>query len=349
MKAPSPPDPQQTAQTQQSLNNSTAVTQYLLNATNQVTPTGSLTYNQTGQNFVPSDTGSTYYYDPATGQYHSSLPTKDVTSSGGGHWVTSGSAGHNGPGQTRTWVPDSSTSQQSYTPDGWQTVKGSLVPQMTATQTLTPDQQQILDNQEEMEKRLTALGITQSDRLSQLLSQPFSLDNDAVESRLMQLGKERLDPQLAQRRQSTEQDLYNRGVRSGSDAYNQSMNTLNQGENDAYNQLLLTGRQEAVQEALTQRNQPINEILALAGASQVQQPNFVSTPGTQVSGVDYTGLVNQQYNAQQQAYQSGMSGLFGLGSAAIGGWAMSDERLKTDKEKVGETDDGIGIYKYRFK
>ena len=45
-----------------------------------------------------------------------------------------------------------------------------------------------------------------------------------------------------------------------------------------------------------------------------------------------------------------MGGLFGLGSAALGGWAASDERLKEDIEKVGETPiEGVNAYSFRYK
>lgn len=276
MKAPSAPDPAKTAAAQGQMNKETAIAQYGLNATNQVTPYGNLSYSQIG------------------------------------NWA-----------------------------DG--------TPRYQATQTLSPDQQNILDSSERLTQNLTNLGVSQSERLGGLLSTPFDISNEATESRLMELGRKRLDPALQQRRTSTEQDLYNRGVRPGTEAYDRAMNTVNQGENDAYNELLLGGRSQAVQEALMQRTQPINEILALASGGQVQNPNFVNTPGSQISPPDYQGAVNQKYQSELAQYQSGMSGLFGLGSAAIGGWAMSDERLKTDKERVGETDDGIGVYKYRFK
>lgn len=281
MKAPSPPDPKETAAAQGQMNKETAIAQYGLNATNQVTPYGNLTYNQIGK-----------------------------------------------------WS------------DG--------TPRYQATQTLSPDQQKLLDAQEQLGINLGNLGVAQSGRLNSLLSKPFDLSNEATESRLMELGRKRLDPLLADRRASTEQDLYNRGVRPGSTAYDRGMTAVTEGENDAYNQLLLQGRQQAVQEALTQRTQPINEILALAGGPQVTQPNFVNTPGSQISPPDYQGAVNQKYQADLANYQSGMSGLFGIGSAALGGWAtggfkFSDERLKTDKHKVGETGDGIGVYSYRYK
>ncbi len=276
MKAPKAPDPYETANAQAGMNRDTAITQYGLNATNQYTPTGSLTYNQMG-----------------------------------------------------TWA------------DG--------TPHFAAHQTLTPAQQQLLTGQETLGNRLLGIGNSQATRLQGLLSRPFDGSNAATESRLMELGRKRLDPVLAQRSASQEQDLFNRGVRPGSEAYVNARTADTQGQNDAYNQLLLQGHNQAYQEGLTNRNQPINEILALMGGGQVQQPNFVNTPGSQVSPVDYTGLVNQKYQADMANYQSGMGGLFGLGSTLLKAIPFSsDRRLKRDIERIGTLGNGLPWYRFRY-
>jgi hypothetical protein len=126
------------------------------------------------------------------------------------------------------------------------------------------------------------------------------------------------------------------------------MMNFEQQRNDAYNSLALSGRGQAFNEALTERNQPLNEISALLSGSQVQQPNFVSTPQTGVGGVDYTGLVNNAYNAEVANYQAGMGGLFGLGAAGLGMFSFSDRRLKINVRRVGRTDDGVPIYTYQY-
>src|SRR5690606_24601367 len=79
-------------------------------------------------------------------------------------------------------------------------------------------------------------------------------------------------------------------------------------------------------------------------------------PQTGVAGVDYTGLVNQQYQSQLSQANAGMGGLFGLGGALLGaagnaggfGALFSDERLKRDIRRVGTTDGGTPIYAYRY-
>jgi len=255
MKAPAAPDPKETAAAQGQMNKETAIAQYGLNATNQKTPWGSLTYSQIGK-----------------------------------------------------WS------------DG--------TPRYQAEQTLDPSIQNVVNSSID------------------LINKPFDMSNEATESRLMELGRSRLDPMLERRRASAEQDAYNRGVRPGSEAYRNMMEGVTQGENDAYNQLLLSGRQQAVNEAQMERSIPLNEAIALMTGGQ---SGYINTPGAQVAPVDYTGLVNQKYQGELAQYQAGMSGMFGLGSALLGGWAMSDERLKTDKEKIGETDDGLGVYSFRYK
>ena len=93
-------------------------------------------------------------------------------------------------------------------------------------------------------------------------------------------------------------------------------------------------RGQYLNELYAERNQPLNEIGALLSGSQVQNPNFVSTPTTGVNGVDYTGLVNQQYQSELANSQSAMGGLFGLLSSGVG-LLKSDRRLKRDIERIG--------------
>lgn len=200
------------------------------------------------------------------------------------------------------------------------------VPQFTATQSLSPQGQLIHDADNKASLNMSNLAADQSARLGTLLGTPVDLSNSATEGRLMELGRARLDPALAQRRDALQTQLSNQGIKLGSEAYDRAMQQDTNGANDAYNQLLLSGRGQSVQEALTQRNQPINEITALLSGSQVSQPNFVPTQTGSIPTTDYAGLVNQNYNQklgiwqQNQAQkQSVMGGLFGLAAGGISG------------------------------
>lgn len=372
MDAPEYPDPKTTASAQSGMNREAAVSQFLLNATDQKTPYGSLTYKQTGNNFMETSDGQTYWRGP-NGEIQTQAPGM-VTSTVGGtpaaqSFDINGDSSALGYRGQNTFQPGATTN--SSVPDGWTQVKGTYLPKYTAEQTFSPEQQALYDRQTALSKNLLDVGVTQSGRLNQLLGedfrlpgsdQPFSLNNETTEARLMELANKRQQPELERRRAQMEQSLYNRGVRPGSEAYREAMAAVGRDENDAINQLLLTGRGQAGQELLTERNQrnqeymtnrqaPINEILALASGTQLTPPStgFVNTPGSQIAPPDYQGEVGRKYSADLDAYKSSMSGLFGLGSALIGGaFTLSDERAKEDIEKIGETDEGTNIYKYRY-
>jgi hypothetical protein len=144
----------------------------------------------------------------------------------------------------------------------------------------------------------------QVDRLSAYFNEPINLDNDAVESRIMELARTRMDPMLADRRSALETRLSEQGIMRGSEAYDRAMGELGQTENDAYTNLLLTGRQQAINEALLARNQPLNELTALMTGSQVSNPtygggNMPTVPTTPISDFMYSSK-DQEYNAWQQ-------------------------------------------------
>lgn len=285
MDTPQPaaaPDPIATAAAQTASNKATATAQYGLNATNQVTPNGSLSYKQIG-----------------------------------------------------TWD------------DG--------TPRFEATTSLSGQQQSLYDKGNITQNNLADIGNEQSARIGKLLNTPVDL-NTATENKIDQLGAARLDPRFAREGAALETSLANRGIAPGSRAYGAEHNLFDQGKNDAYNQLYLTGRGQGATEALTERNQPINEIAALLSNSQVSQPNFTSTPSPGVAPTDVIGAQQQSlnqsnvgFNAQLQQNQGLYNGLFGLGKAAVGGWAMSDIDTKENIEVVGERPDGLHVIDFDYR
>lgn len=227
-------------------------------------------------------------------------------------------------------------------------------PQYTATQTLSETGQKLFDSNSATQQNLATLGQEQSAKLSGLMSEPFSIDNDATESRLMELGRKRLDPILDNQHENLRTELINSGIRPGSDAYSQAIESEGQNRNDAYNSLLLNGRSQAISEALTARQQPINEIIGLASGTQLQAPQFANTPQTGVGGTDVAGITQNAYGQEMNAYnqqqarnQEMMGGLFGLGANAM--MAFSDRQLKKDISKVGTAENGLPIYSYKYK
>jgi hypothetical protein len=134
-------------------------------------------------------------------------------------------------------------------------------------------------------------------------------------------------------------------------------NAANLASQQAYNQALgdqyglsMTGRQNAFQEQLAVRNQPINEISALMSGGQVTVPSFQQPYQQSVEATNIAGMMQQDNQQKQQNYYNQMSGLFGLGSSIAGGlFSLSDKRAKKNITRVGETDEGLPIYKYQYK
>lgn len=230
------------------------------------------------------------------------------------------------------------------------------VPKYQATQRLGERSQRLLDTGMQTQQNIAEIGRDQSSRIGTLLGSNLDLSSPAIENRLFDIGRQRLDPMWQQREEGLRQQLANRGIAAGTQAFDAEMRNLNQGRNDAYNSLLMQGRGQAVDEILTQRNQPINEITALMSGSQVGQPNFRSTPTSGIQSPDYQGAVAQKHQAdmaawqaQQQSQNAMLGGLFGLGGALGGAWLRSDERAKEDITPVGKLDNGLTVHAYRYK
>lgn len=273
-KAPSAPNPVTTAQAQTSSNRETAITQAGLNAVNQNTPYGNLSYEQTG-----------------------------------------------------TWS------------DG--------TPRFTATQTLSGAGQQLLNTGQQTQQNLANLAQEQSGRLSGLLNTP--LDWSAQQGFLNDLTAQNLNPQWDRLAEQNEQSLVNRGLRPGSEAYKNASNDFLQSRSSAFNNANLSNYSNALSSQLQLRNQPLNEILALSGQSQIQNPSFANTPQTSVAGTDIAGITNANYAQQMQGYnanQGVLGGLFSAGASLIP--LLSDMRAKTDIVRVGTLDNGLGVYLYKY-
>lgn len=252
-------------------------------------------------------------------------------------------------GPDGTTTTNQSGTQKLYDP---YTKQSYDVPTFTQTVTLSPEQQAIYDKQSAAKGNLADLASQQSGFLKDYMAKPVDLNNEATEARLMELGRQRLDPAFQQRQDQLITRLANQGIGAGSEAYDREMERFSQQQNDAYNSLLLQGRGQAVQEALTERNQPINEITALLSGSQVSMPQFTNNAMPQIPTTDNAGIINANYDQQvnkamteYQANQGILGGLFGLGGKIIG---LSDERQKTDIHRVGTLDNGLGVYSYRY-
>ena len=131
--------------------------------------------------------------------------------------------------------------------------------------------------------------------------------------------------------------------------YNQGQQGIfgNQMSNAGFNNQAVA---QGIQQYLTQRQLPLNEINALRTGSQVNNPQFQNYQGASTQAGNFQQAAQQQgtwdmnrYNQNVGTYNNFMGGLMGMGSAAMG---PSDSRLKSNIERVGTHKLGIGVYDY---
>ena len=116
---------------------------------------------------------------------------------------------------------------------------------------------------------------------------------------------------------------FNQGIQTA--GFNNQANQQNFAQQIAASQANDRQRQQQMQEQAYLRGLPMNELNALRSGSQVVNPQFSPTPQTNVAGTDVSGNVWNAYNANvananadQAGNNSFLSGLFGLGTAALG-------------------------------
>lgn len=246
----------------------------------------------------------------------------------------------------------------------------------TVRQTLSPDQLAILDQDERTRQLLGGLGQQGAEGLQGVVGRPFDLTGmppapgnaQATRDRVYNAQMTRVNEDYDRRLDEGNSNLIAAGIRPGTKAYDNARFALDRARNDAANQAYLSSgdeasrdigldaerRRTAIGELLAQRQTPLNEVSALMSGSQVTNPFAIpgqaattmrSPPIFDAAMAQYGGNLDA-YNARQGQNASLTSGLFSLGSAAIGAYPWSDIRLKSNINRIGEHPLGIGIYEY---
>lgn len=209
----------------------------------------------------------------------------------------------------------------------------------TATQTLSPEQQKIYEQESQLNEGLMSTANKGLEYANEVLSQP-GVDTSKLPSYGINPGEtysdaimRRLAPQIAQQNEMSDAQLANQGIAQGTEAYNNAKRQLAQQQNDLLTSAQIQGmntglsaNQQAFQQQAYNQMQPINVINALRTGSQVQNPSFAATPQqANTGGADILGATQAGYNAQLAATNAAnasrggfMSGLMGLGGAALG-------------------------------
>lgn len=245
---------------------------------------------------------------------------------------------------------------------------------------LSPNQQAILDRDEAAQIKFGDIANNQLEAVGEKLSTPLdfseSLGTLPVANEQTRLAtrdaiEQRNSPYQQRDRSALETRLANQGIGIGSEAYNDELERYQRGVNDfrlaadaqAGNEMSRVYGLESnsydrqANQLLQERQIPLNETLALSSNTQVQNPNFVPTPQTNVGAApiadatysSYQGNLNN-YNqkvAQQNAQTQGLYSLLGSAGQA-GAMAFSDRRLKRDITGIGKLPSGLGLYEWQY-
>jgi hypothetical protein len=251
-------DPNVTAAAQQGLNTQTLEQLQAANNVNQVTPTGSLTYTQTG-------------------------------------------VGPNG------------------------------VPTYTATQTLSPQEQALLNTMQGTQQTAGGQAGTLLTNANYGGTDPSKVIGDATSGNTQALLKQEtsyLNPQFTQQTDQLDTKLRSQGIFPDSPAYKQQMQNLQLNQNQAVTGFLATAEPQAYQQAVSSYALPLTLAQSELGIAQPAGVGLTTTPQQTMSPANLEGDVASAntanmaaYNAQLNQQNAMMSGLFGLGSSAISGGA----------------------------
>ncbi len=191
----------------------------------------------------------------------------------------------------------------------------------TLTQTLSPAQQQLLNQLNTSKGLLGGLGIQGATALQGIVGKNLNLSGAPAAPTAGGARKDAYDAMMSRINEGTtaskdqkNSDLIAAGIRPGTKAYQDAMFGIDRGFNDARQQALIAAgaegqrdfgmdtqaRKDAIAEILASRQTPLNEINALMSGSQVTNP-FAVPGASQNANIQPAPL----YNAAMQAGQYG--------------------------------------------
>ena len=265
-----------------------------------------------------------------------------------------------------------------FTPLGDPTEQG--IQRFQETVTLSPEGQAAFESQQRVDASLSDLAEGQLGRIGTNVGEEFTLaglpaaptagdeGRQRVEEALFGRATSRLDPRFARQQEDLETQLANQGITRGSDAFSSAITDFEQGRTDAIDAALTSAiaqggaeqsrqfgledvaRQRGLEEQLTERNQPLNELAALLRGTGVEQPTFNPVPQTSVAGTDVAGITlgSSQLAAQNAASQNALLGDIAQ-AGATSAFLLSDRRYKDNITPVGKLDNGLVVYTFTYK
>src|SRR5882724_8627926 len=258
--APAVADPNVTAANQQALNTKAGQASQVGSMTSQVTPTGSLTYNQTG------------------------------TSSDG-------------------------------------------TPLYTATTALSPAQQQLLNTLQGTQQAAGTAGKNLISGANYGAQAPGDVIGNATSGLVKDAMAKQvsyLDPYFQQQTSQLDTQLRNQGFAPGQPGYDNAMRAVQNNQGNTVTGFEAQMEPQMYQQAYQNYMTPASLAGTLAGLGAPTNPTFQSTPQLAIQPANLIGATANAQTAAEASYQDQlkqsqamMSGLFGVPTALLGGWAQS--------------------------
>lgn len=347
--APRAPDPIETGRAQTGTNVSTAIANQLGNMVNQVTPYGSLSYDQSGTfQFTDPTTGTTYdlprftatqSLTPAGQAIQDNVMGAQTAMSGAAQTAAQRMQGLMGQGINTASLPARAAAPTlSRAPAGNYAARGNIADAGGVQRGIAGAGDGIRNN-------ISGAG--------QGIRSTYSIaDRGQVEQALMS----RIDPQLAQDRATRENNLRQQGITPGSAAWDREMNTLNQQSTDARMQAILAGGQEQSRLAglYGQQAQFENAAQAQLFGQVATAGQFANAAQAQRFGqVAAAGQFANAAQAQQFGQNAARTSVFNdaqganyqraMGNSAFNNQAALDQYRLADQARSGALQEQVGL------
>lgn len=347
-KAPTPPDPQQTAGAQTGSNIQTAIANQYMNSGNVSGPGYQTTRSQTGTRTITGPDGKQYnvpvmsqntaltgdnqrIYGTANGAtLNTAMAARNNANIVKGQGALNlngipqgGSAGDVSNGQLATSYAGDFGAQRDE-------VQAALMERMNP---------QLQQDKGALEARLASQGI--------------GIGSAAYEAAMGDFGRQTNDARLTAILGAGDEQSRLVGMSRDAAVFGNASRTQQQSNDLTAAQYADSVRGRAIGERQRVRDDPLQRLLALSSAGQPQQAPQMGMPQGQVANTDIAGLINDNYGSQLNAYNQQQANRGGILGSIMGAgaeiYAASDERVKEDIKKVGKTNDGQQIYTYRYK
>jgi hypothetical protein len=188
-------------------------------------------------------------------------------------------------------------------------------PTYTATQSLTPERQAILDA---VQGGIGGLATKIGNNYGEIPD--FSTAANSLTSQMLDRQLAYISPYYTQQTNNLDNTLRNQGLLPGTPAYDNAMRTLRQTQNESIGTFINQAEPIAFNQAVTQYLTPINGINQLLGvANNVNAGPQLNTPSANVNAPDFISASNNQYKAELDARNQALGGVASIGAAILGG------------------------------